>query len=115
MRARFLVKLLSNAKALTQDKPLKTRDLLLVVMAVARGNPENAWENRKDRKPDPGLVFSAPLFPLRPPVVPHRPLARRRAHLITTTQSNHRLDQPCVGTLGSPVSQITRPQLKPNP
>ena len=57
MRAQSLVKLPSNAKALTQNKPLKTRDLLLVVMAVARGNPENAWENRKDRKPDPGLVF----------------------------------------------------------
>jgi len=56
MHAQALVKLPSNAKALTQNKPLKTRDLLLVVMAVARANPENPWENRKDRKPDPGLV-----------------------------------------------------------
>jgi hypothetical protein len=71
MRAQSLVKLLSNAKGLTQKQPLKTRDLLLVVMPVARGNRVNPWGESQRKETEPGtepgsglrfLRYSTPVF-----------------------------------------------------
>src|SRR5712672_957558 len=45
----------------------------------------------------------------------HCPPTWRRTRLITTTHSAHRHSTPASPTLGSPVSQITTPQLKSKP
>jgi hypothetical protein len=49
----------SEAKTLLGDKNHRREDLLLWVMFLASNNRLAVWmENRKNRKPDPGLVSS---------------------------------------------------------